>query len=86
MGIHSHKSYLGKFATSAATHLNQGTKDSRHPKVSYPTLIAFAEFVSEFDMPTDLSLKKKDLNGVEMEGLSPAMFEGVLKNFTQMCK
>lgn len=53
------------------------------PKVGYPTLTAFAEFVSEFDMPTDLSLKKKDLNGVETgRPFSPAMFEGVLKNFT----
>lgn len=34
-------------------------------------------------MPTDLSLKKKDLNGVETgRPFSPAMFEGVLKNFT----
>lgn len=34
-------------------------------------------------MPTDLSLKKKDMNGVETgRPFSPAVFQSVLKNFT----
>ncbi|KAK6928832.1 Peptidase C19, ubiquitin carboxyl-terminal hydrolase, partial [Dillenia turbinata] len=54
------------------------------PKVGYPTLTAFAEFVSEFDMPVGSSgLKKKDAPSVETgRPFSPAMFESVLKNFS----
>ncbi|KAK9757251.1 hypothetical protein RND81_01G151800 [Saponaria officinalis] len=53
------------------------------PKVDYPTLIAFVDFLSEFDLPTDSSSKKKDPNAVETgRPFSPAMFEEVVKNFT----
>ncbi|XP_009354416.2 ubiquitin carboxyl-terminal hydrolase 24 isoform X2 [Pyrus x bretschneideri] len=53
------------------------------PKVGYPTLSAFAEFVSEFDMPSGSSSKDKDTSVLETgRPFSPAMFEGVLKNFT----
>ncbi|KAK6933895.1 Peptidase C19, ubiquitin carboxyl-terminal hydrolase [Dillenia turbinata] len=54
------------------------------PKVGYPTLTAFAEFVSEFDMPVGSSgLKKKDALTVETgRPFSPAIFESVLKNFS----
>ncbi|PRQ54969.1 putative ubiquitinyl hydrolase 1 [Rosa chinensis] len=52
------------------------------PKIGYPTLCAFAEFVSEFDVPSSSS-KNKDTSVVEAgRPLSPAMFEGVLKAFT----
>ncbi|KAF2322460.1 hypothetical protein GH714_017168 [Hevea brasiliensis] len=52
------------------------------PKVGFPTLTAFAEFVSNFDMPSSSSLKK-DTTMVETgRPFSPAMFECVLKNFT----
>ncbi|OAY53450.1 ubiquitin carboxyl-terminal hydrolase 24 [Manihot esculenta] len=52
------------------------------PKVGFPTLTAFAEFVSNFDIPSGFSLKK-DTTVVETgRPFSPAMFEGVLKNFT----
>ncbi|XP_021808845.1 ubiquitin carboxyl-terminal hydrolase 24 [Prunus avium] len=52
-------------------------------KVGYPTLGAFAEFVSEFDMPSGSSSKNKDASVLETgRPFSPAMFEGVLKNFT----
>ncbi|PQQ17511.1 ubiquitin carboxyl-terminal hydrolase 24 [Prunus yedoensis var. nudiflora] len=52
-------------------------------KVGYPTLGAFAEFVSEFDMPSGSSSKNKDASVLETgKPFSPAMFEGVLKNFT----
>ncbi|XP_050154099.1 ubiquitin carboxyl-terminal hydrolase 24-like isoform X1 [Malus sylvestris] len=53
------------------------------PKVDFPTLSAFAEFVSEFDMPSGSSSKNKDASVLETgRPFSPAMFEGVLKNFT----
>ncbi|KAJ8441852.1 hypothetical protein Cgig2_004463 [Carnegiea gigantea] len=53
------------------------------PKVGYPTLIAFAEFIKEFDVPQGSSSKKKDLTVIETgRPFSPAMFEGVVKNFT----
>ncbi|CAN6561822.1 unnamed protein product [Malus baccata var. baccata] len=52
-------------------------------KVGYPTLSAFAEFVSEFDMPSGTSSKDRDGSVLETgRPFSPAMFEGVLKNFT----
>lgn len=44
------------------------------PKVGYPTLTAFAEFIADFDMPNGSSLKK--------DAKRPTMFEGVLKIFT----
>ncbi|KAJ6704787.1 UBIQUITIN CARBOXYL-TERMINAL HYDROLASE [Salix purpurea] len=50
------------------------------PKVGFPTLTAFAEFISDFDMPTSSNLKK---DAVETgRPFRPAMFESVLKNFT----
>ncbi|KAF9686412.1 hypothetical protein SADUNF_Sadunf03G0155900 [Salix dunnii] len=50
------------------------------PKVGFPTLTAFAEFISDFDMPTSSNLKK---DAVETgQPFRPAMFESVLKNFT----
>ncbi|XVE99865.1 hypothetical protein REPUB_Repub03eG0238400 [Reevesia pubescens] len=54
------------------------------PKVGYPTLTAFAEFVSDFDVPSSYSsVKKKDTTVLEIgKPFSPAMFEGVLKSFT----
>ncbi|XP_010246627.1 PREDICTED: ubiquitin carboxyl-terminal hydrolase 24-like [Nelumbo nucifera] len=53
------------------------------PKTGYPTLCAFVEFISDFDMPTGSTLKKKEMSVVET-GLPfrPAMFEPILKNFT----
>ncbi|XWS07575.1 hypothetical protein CRYUN_Cryun41cG0000600 [Craigia yunnanensis] len=54
------------------------------PKVGYPTLTAFAEFVSDFDVPSSNSnVKKKDTTVLEISRpFSPAMFEAVLKSFT----
>lgn len=41
------------------------------------------DFVSEFDMPLGLCSKKKDPKVIETgRPFSPAMFEGVVKNFT----
>ncbi|CAL8155807.1 unnamed protein product [Prunus armeniaca] len=51
--------------------------------VGYPTLGAFAEFVSEFDMPSGSSSKNKDASVLETgRPFSPTMFEGILKIFT----
>ncbi|KAL5762599.1 hypothetical protein ACOSP7_018863 [Xanthoceras sorbifolium] len=53
------------------------------PKVGYPTLTAFIEFIADFDMPCGSSLKKKDVAVLETgRPFKPAMFEAVLKNFT----
>ncbi|KAL5543664.1 hypothetical protein UlMin_007448 [Ulmus minor] len=53
------------------------------PKAGFPTLTAFAEFVSEFDMPSSSSLNKRDAVVVETgRSFIPTMFEGVLKKFT----
>ncbi|KAA8537298.1 hypothetical protein F0562_027015 [Nyssa sinensis] len=61
--------------------LLQGLRIRNIPKVGYPTLSAFAEFVSDFDMPSGESLKKKDVLETGRP-FKPAMFEGVLRNFT----
>ncbi|KHG02695.1 Ubiquitin carboxyl-terminal hydrolase 24 -like protein [Gossypium arboreum] len=54
------------------------------PKVGYPILTSFAEFVSDFDVPSsDSKLKKKDTAVLEIgRPFSPVMFESVLKSFT----
>ncbi|XP_021759803.1 ubiquitin carboxyl-terminal hydrolase 24-like isoform X1 [Chenopodium quinoa] len=53
------------------------------PKVDYPTLIAFVDFVSEFDIPHGSSSKPRDPNIVDTgRPFSPAMFEDVVKKFT----
>ncbi|KAL8156556.1 hypothetical protein AgCh_001596 [Apium graveolens] len=51
-------------------------------KVNYPTLAAFADFVSVLE-PNDITLKKKDILVLEIgRPFSPSMFESVLKKFT----
>ncbi|XP_059651935.1 ubiquitin carboxyl-terminal hydrolase 24-like [Cornus florida] len=53
------------------------------PKAGCPTLAAFAEFVSDFDMPCGASSNKKDMTVLETgSSFRPAMFENVLKKFT----
>lgn len=53
------------------------------PKVSYPTLNAFVDFLSVIGMPSGSSLKEKE-SSIVLTGtpFSPTMFEGVLKNFS----
>ncbi|CAA7405885.1 unnamed protein product [Spirodela intermedia] len=53
------------------------------PKIGYPTLNAFVEFITDFDLP-DVSSPKKHEASVVRTGpsFSPIMFDGVLKNFT----
>ncbi|OMO49982.1 Peptidase C19, ubiquitin carboxyl-terminal hydrolase 2 [Corchorus capsularis] len=54
------------------------------PQVGYPTLTAFSEFISDFDVPpSNSNVKKKDTTVLEIgRPFSPAMFEAVLKSFT----
>ncbi|XP_058070376.1 ubiquitin carboxyl-terminal hydrolase 24 [Magnolia sinica] len=53
------------------------------PKIGYPTLRAFVEFISDFDMHTDSSSKKNETVVLQSgRPFSPVMFEPVLKNFT----
>ncbi|GAB2266676.1 hypothetical protein Dimus_001671 [Dionaea muscipula] len=53
------------------------------PKVGYPTLNAFVDFLLAIRMPSGSSLGEKDISTI-LTGrpFSPAMFEDVLKNFT----
>ncbi|KAI5441818.1 NADPH-dependent aldo-keto reductase [Lathyrus oleraceus] len=45
-------------------------------QVGYPTLKAFAEFVTQFDMPSGIKLKKKDTDSFEFgRAFCPVMFE-----------
>ncbi|KAF8022239.1 hypothetical protein BT93_G2394 [Corymbia citriodora subsp. variegata] len=54
------------------------------PKVGHPTLVAFTEFISEFEMPAAISSNRKDLNSLETgKPFNPTMFGTVLKNFTR---
>lgn len=63
--------------------LLQGLRSRNISKVGYPTLAAFSEFVADFDLPEDASLKKRDITVLETgRPFSPTIFEGVLKNFT----
>ncbi|KAF9622509.1 hypothetical protein IFM89_031913 [Coptis chinensis] len=53
------------------------------PKIGYPTLYAFVEFISDFEMPADSSLKKNEMaNLLTGRPFKPAMFESILKHFT----
>ncbi|XVE69524.1 hypothetical protein DITRI_Ditri09bG0159000 [Diplodiscus trichospermus] len=54
------------------------------PKVGYPTLTAFAEFVCDFDVPSsDCNVNKKDTTVLDIcRPFTPATFEAVLKSFT----
>ncbi|KAB1224926.1 Ubiquitin carboxyl-terminal hydrolase 24 [Morella rubra] len=62
--------------------LLQDLRTRNIPKVGYPTLTAFAEFIADFSMPNGSSLKK-DMAILETgRPFRPVMFEGVLKNFT----
>lgn len=46
-------------------------------------MTAFTEFVSEFEVPSGSNTKKKDTDLPEIgRPFKPAMFEGVLNNFT----
>ncbi|KAK7404267.1 hypothetical protein VNO78_05023 [Psophocarpus tetragonolobus] len=68
---------------SPFVHLLQQLRTRNLPKVGYPTLTAFAEFITQFDMPSTTRLKNQDTDMFESgRPFCPVMFEGVLKNFT----
>ncbi|KAF8376820.1 hypothetical protein HHK36_031507 [Tetracentron sinense] len=68
---------------SPFVHLLQDLRIRNIPKVGYPTLCAFVEFISDCDMPNDSSLMKKEMAVLETgRPFSPSMFEPILKNFT----
>ncbi|OVA12794.1 Ubiquitin carboxyl-terminal hydrolases family 2 [Macleaya cordata] len=53
------------------------------PKIGCPTLLAFVEFISDFDMPTDSSLTKNETAVLKAgRSFSPSMFGPILNNFT----
>ncbi|OAY73151.1 Ubiquitin carboxyl-terminal hydrolase 24 [Ananas comosus] len=63
--------------------LLQDLRNQNIPKVGYPTLNAFVEFISDFDMPEDSSAKNHERRVLESgKSLSPIMFDAVLQNFT----
>ncbi|KAK9125139.1 hypothetical protein Scep_013985 [Stephania cephalantha] len=63
--------------------LLQELRSRNVPKVGFPTLHAFAEFISEFDMPANSSSKKNGVATLETgRPFSPIMFEPILKSFT----
>ncbi|XP_062188331.1 ubiquitin carboxyl-terminal hydrolase 24-like [Phragmites australis] len=63
--------------------LLQDLRNRSIPKVGYPTLNAFVEFISQFDV-LDESVMKKNEKAVMVAAkpLNPAMFDRVLRNFT----
>ncbi|WJX43669.1 Ubiquitin carboxyl-terminal hydrolase 24 [Trifolium repens] len=70
-------------ACSPFVQLLQELRTRNVPKVGYPTLKAFSEFITQFDMPSGIKLKKKDTDSFEFgRAFCPVMFEEVLKNFT----
>lgn len=51
-------------------------------QIEYPTLCAFVEFISDFDMLLDSSSKKCEAVLETGRPFRPVMFESVLKNFS----
>ncbi|GJM96818.1 hypothetical protein PR202_ga13686 [Eleusine coracana subsp. coracana] len=63
--------------------LLQELRNRRIPKVGYPMLSVFVEFISQFDMLDDSIMKKNEKAPmVATKPFSPAMFDSVLRNFT----
>ncbi|KAK6143201.1 hypothetical protein DH2020_023549 [Rehmannia glutinosa] len=70
-------------ACSPFVQLLQGLRNRNIAKVRYPTLVAFLEFIGEFDAVGGSNVKKKDVAEIETgRPFSPTMFEGVLRKFT----
>ncbi|KAF8679021.1 hypothetical protein HU200_045773 [Digitaria exilis] len=68
---------------SPFVHLLQDLRNRNIPKVGYPTLSAFVEFISQFHV-LDESVVKKNEKAITVAAkpLNPAMFDAVLRNFT----
>ncbi|BAT91257.1 hypothetical protein LR48_Vigan08g204100 [Vigna angularis] len=68
---------------SPFVHLLQQLRTRNLPKIGYPTLTAFAEFITQFDVPSNTNINKQDTDMFESgRPFCPVMFESVLKNFT----
>ncbi|RAL38984.1 hypothetical protein DM860_014810 [Cuscuta australis] len=53
------------------------------PETGYPTLHAFVEFISDFDMPLKSTVMRKEMLVMETgKPFRPLMFESILKSFT----
>ncbi|KAG8370998.1 hypothetical protein BUALT_Bualt13G0041400 [Buddleja alternifolia] len=53
------------------------------PKIGYPTLHAFVEFISDFDMLDNSNCKRNEKNVLETgKPFRPVMFDSILKSFT----
>ncbi|KAK4356497.1 hypothetical protein RND71_025468 [Anisodus tanguticus] len=68
---------------SPFVHLLQELKTHDITEAGYPTLYAFVQFISDFGIFIDSSMKKKDtiVSDIGLP-IRPLMFESVLKNFT----
>ncbi|KAJ1692256.1 hypothetical protein LUZ63_008954 [Rhynchospora breviuscula] len=63
--------------------LLQDLRDRVIPKVAYPTLSAFVDFISNFDMPEDSGTKLNGKGGIECgSSLKAVMFDPVLRSFS----
>ncbi|PWA59227.1 ubiquitin-specific protease 24 [Artemisia annua] len=70
-------------ACSPFVHLLQELRTRNIPKIEFPTLQAFVEFISGFDMPSGVHSKKKDNIVLEYgKAFRPVMFEPVLNKFS----
>ncbi|CAM0907220.1 unnamed protein product [Alopecurus aequalis] len=63
--------------------LVQDLRNRNIPKVGYPTLSAFIELISQFDVLDESSMKKDEKFAIiSAKVINPAMFDQVLRNFT----
>ncbi|XP_039143233.1 ubiquitin carboxyl-terminal hydrolase 24-like isoform X1 [Dioscorea cayenensis subsp. rotundata] len=68
---------------SQFVHLLHDLRTRNLPKVAYPTLHAFVDFISNFDMPKDWNAEKSKAAVLESgKPFHASMFELVLKKFT----
>ncbi|VAH26961.1 unnamed protein product [Triticum turgidum subsp. durum] len=62
--------------------LVQGLRNRSIPKAGYPTLSAFIELVSQFDVLDESTMKDERFALVAAKVINPTMFDQVLRNFT----
>uniref|UniRef100_A0A0E0QCA6 Ubiquitin carboxyl-terminal hydrolase n=2 Tax=Oryza TaxID=4527 RepID=A0A0E0QCA6_ORYRU len=63
--------------------LLQNLRNQNIPKAGYPTLNAFIEFISQFDVLDDSNVKKDEkFATIASKSVIPSMFDTVLRNFT----
>uniref|UniRef100_J3MNS5 Ubiquitin carboxyl-terminal hydrolase n=1 Tax=Oryza brachyantha TaxID=4533 RepID=J3MNS5_ORYBR len=63
--------------------LLQDLRSRNIPKAGYPTVSAFLELISQFDVFDDSNMKKDDkFATIAAKSVNPSMFDPVLRNFT----